>query len=512
MRSFGKRIGFGVRADSDTFNSAPQSRGGFNGGKIDRLTGDWQPGNSGPNLLHQLDGKLLRERARDLYINNPFARSAVNAYIANVIECGILPKQPEMEDESRRMWLRAWEEWASTGADVTRQQHLYELMSLWLREIIVSGGCLVYYPQLSRQQSRDQIVPLAVQLIPEERFAEDFDSVMPGYQRREGVSIQRGVEVDNVTGRHLAYWVTPGHPNDLNLGWQKPIRLDAADCCYGYFRERIGQNRGFTLLASAIIWLWKLGYYLDNELMNSAIRSCWAAMVITDAASDDWDDLSDVSSSSEGGGVSDIYGNRFERIQPAMIWRGQKGDDIKGVGPNTPPGDSATWLRMIQRSIAAGMDLSYSEVMHDTGESSFSAVRAEANADRKRFKSMQRFAINHFCAPAARRFNEAAVLRGLDGFPSASEYASDPYSYRASWQPPGWTSVNPKEDAMADSLDLANCTVSREEIIGRRGGDRDTVFGALAIENADEVVSKQDERTAPKQESEIKNTDSTNHA
>ena len=235
-------------------------------------------------------------------------------------------------------------------------------------------------------------------------------------------------------------------------------------------------------------------------------------MVTTNNSADDWDELSDVSDDSEGGGVTDMYGNRFERIQPAMIWRGKKGDDIKGVGPNTPPGDSATWLRMIQRSIAAGMDLSYSEVMHDTGEASFSAVRAEANADRKRFKAMQRFTINHFCTPTARRFNDSAVLRGLEGFPTAAEYASDPHSYCASWQPPGWISVNPKEDAMADALDLANCTVSREEIIGRRGGDRDAVFAALKVENESDVVAQQDKRTAPKQQSEVKNADSTNHA
>jgi lambda family phage portal protein len=430
-------MGLGPRADFNNLETSPHKRGGFAGGRVDRLTGDWQPGNAGPNLLHRLDGSMLRERARDLYINNPMARSAVRAYIANAIETGIRPTLSDAQTAGDRdQWLASWDKWCCYGADVTRQQHFYELQALWLTEVIVAGGCLVYYPQLSKAQSRDQNIPLAIQLIPEERMAQDFDLIMPGYPLESNVVVKGGVEIDTLTGRHLGYWVYPEHPNDLTYGNLIPIRLDIKDCTYSFFRDRIGQNRGYTLLASAIIWLWKLGYYLDNELMNSAIRSCWAAMVITASDTEDWADLSD-DDGDGGGGITDFYGNRFERIQPGMLWRGQPGDTISGVGPNTPPGDASQWLQMIQRSIAVGMDLSYSEVMRDTGKSSFSAVRAEANADRKRYRPVQQFVIHHFCEPIVERFNAAAVLRGLAGFPGPAEYASEPEAYAPNWQPPG---------------------------------------------------------------------------
>ena len=462
------------------------SRHSLAGASRDRLTQGWTPMSVAPNVVHQADAALLRGRARDLVDNNPFARSAVNAYVANVVECGITPKPNLSDREQRKTWSQEWEHFAGREADITRDQHFYELQALWLEEVIVGGGCLVNFRTLPRAKARNRRLPLALELIPEERFADDLDTVVGGARmrqaardlgQREGTSIIRGVEVDDDTGEAVAYWVRKRLPNDLipRPDDFRYVRLPREQCVYGFHKYRSGQTRGLTLLRTAILWLWKLGYYVDNELMNSALRSCFAAMIKTNiAAETEWLGLHDGNPDTDS---TDYYGDTFEKLTPGMIWRGQPGDDIAAVGPNTPPADATAWVMMIERAIGIAMGLSRSELLQTTGDSSFSAVRAEANMDRKRFRRMQRAAIYHLSEPTWERFVDACVLAGLPMFPSPSEYAGDVDAYRsANWRPPGWASVTPKEDAQADEINLRIRTDTREGIIGRRGGDWEDSF------------------------------------
>lgn len=461
--------------------------GGFAGGKRDRLTDDWDPGTLAPNTIHRAGGALLRDRARDLIINNPLAESAVGAYIANVVECGIAPKPLFDDADRRRLWLDAWNGWGGMTArntresDVTAQQTTYELLALWLEEVIVAGGCLLHFVELPRGGKRR--LPLALELIPEERFADDLETPLTGTNRKTANPIRRGVEVDSATGRPLAYWVRPYQPNDPNwdFSWE-PIRIPAEQCEYAFFRRRIGQSRGYSLLASAILWLWKLGYYADNELMNSAVRSCFSAMITSSADEDEFPELND---DDPNGPAVDAFGNLMEKLQPAMIFRGRPGEDIKGVGPNTPGADASPWLMLIERSIGVGMGLSYEELCRDFSQGSFSSVRAAANADRRRFRRMQKFAINHFCNPVYNRFSAAAVRAGLDGFPSPNQFLAEIDDWlRVAWMPPGWASVNPLDDAQAATIEITHGLATRAQYIANKGGDWEETFEQLDREQS----------------------------
>lgn len=453
---------------------------GFEAAKSNRLTEDWNPGTLSPAAIHRMDGRVLRERARDLALNNPLAKSGVDAYIANVIECGITPK-PRFEDRgTRQQWLDAWNYWAAHEADATGIQHFYELQALFLAEVIVGGGCLVHKTVLSTEQARGRRSRAAITLIPEERFADDKDTFVTWRNRKKSENpISRGIEVDAATGRPLAYWIYPTDPNaDQVIVGLDPVRIPADQCHYAFFRNRIGQLRGYTLLHAAIMWLWKLGYYTDNELMASAIKSCFSAVIKTedggdDGLSDDDPDSSDV----------DAYGNRLEKLQPGIVSRLKPGEDIVGVGPNTPAGDSTPWLMMIQRSIAAGIDLSYEELCRDYSKGSFSSVRAACNADRKRFRKIQRFVIQHFCQPVYRHWVTWEVMAGRDGFPTRQEFTSDPEAFlRVEWRAPGWISVNPLEDAKAQDIRLNNATLTREKILADEGEDVEEVLDQVARE------------------------------
>ncbi len=490
--------GAAPRRRSETSAFGP-IQGGYDAGKTDRLTEHWMPGSNSPTAIHRADATLTRARARNLLEINPLAESAVQAYLTNVLECGITPK-PLLDDKVQRWaWVAEWDEWAGTSgepqADLTGQQHLYDLIALALEEVIVGGGCLQHYVTLSKSQASalGQRIPLSLELIPEERFADDRDTYSLWHNKRKGANpIVRGVEVDSATGRPINYWIRPADPTDASAagGVADPIPLPASQCRYVFFKRRVGQQRGITLLAPAVMWLWKLGYYTDNELMNSAVRSCVTAMVTRQpgTGSDDEEAPGLYESDSGDDATTDAAGNRLERLQPGVLLYGEPGEGLSAITPNTPPGDAQAWLVFIERMIAIGIGLSYEELCRDYSKGSFSSVRASMNSDRKRYKRMQSFVIRQILAPLYSRFIRACVLAGIESFPTQAQFVAGVRTYLAvKWRTPGWISVKPSDDAKAFEIERANGVATREDYIAAKGGDQEELDDQREREQQDEV-------------------------
>lgn len=446
---------------------AMSGRGGFNAAKSDRFSDDWVPPQTHPSALHRTDSKSMRNRARDLVMNNPLAKGGVDAYIANVLERGITPKPKDVDETRRRLWVSAWNHWSGDydrEADITGHQHLYELQALWLEEVIVAGGCLLHFVELPRRSGRR--LPLALELIPEERFADDNDDFIRFQNaKKSGNPIIRGCEVEASSGRTLNYWI---RPQDLT-GYDQlldPKPLPAADCQYAFLKKRIGQYRGHSWLHAAVMWLWKLGYFTDNELMASAVKSSFAAVITTE----DGDGIPTLSDG-DGEPSADEYLNPMEKLQPAMIARLRPGEGITGVGPNVPGSDSEAWIVFIERCIGVALGLSYEELCRDYSKGSFSSTRASANADRKRFRMVQQFAIRHFSSPVWKRFAMSSVRAGTQGFPSPAEFVGNMDEWLdVAWRAPGWASVNPLDDARAADINLNNGKTNLEEEAAADGG------------------------------------------
>jgi lambda family phage portal protein len=449
---------------------------GFDAAKRDRLNGDWNPGTVGPNRLHQMDARVLRERVRDLDRNNPKATAAINAFLRNVVGTGITPKPRVLNRDQGWEQEDEWNAWGgllpeSDGeCDLAGRRTIYDLQSQVLREVLVGGGCLVHYGERPLKGGRRH--PLAIELIPEERIADDRDNWLAGDGRTNpdtGNPIVRGVELDPQTGRHLAYWVKPAQVNDVGGESLTPQRLPAERCRYITLLTLTGQVRGFSLLAPVVIWLQKLGYYLESELVASNMKSQWAYMV---QSGDDFPEQVDTLLADDGSGLTDAYGNTIDQLSRGMIWRGKPGDKIEAVGPNVPQADSIPWIQLIEQSIAQGVDLSSVELTRDYSRVNFSSVRAAANRDRKTFVHLQQFVINHFCNPTWRRFVSGACRVLLPGFPTPSAYADNPReALRVTWRCPGWVSVNPIDDANANRIRLQDATTTREKIVAEEGGD-----------------------------------------
>lgn len=437
---------------------------GYRAGQIYRENYDWNPRAQTPTSMLRLTGKLLRQRAYNLVDENPAASSAVNAYLANVVECGI----DAYRDEA---WEGEWERWcgvsphAEPDCDLARRQTMPEQTRTFLRELIVAGGVLTHWVDVPRKSQR---VPIAIQFKGEDWFNTDLDTWGPMARNQKTKNrVIQGIEIDQATGRHVAYHVYTHHPDDNEFDPTSTMRISAENARYAALPEKLGQFRGVSKLRSAILWLYSLGYYFDNELAASNLKSSWGYILCQGPESAFGTD-SLVSGESP---LTDLNGNPITEHQRAMVWKGGPESQIKTIGPNVPQADSIPWIELIQQSISIGLDLSWEEVFRVYSKGSFSSGRMARSQDKKRHQFLQWFVINHFLAPTMKRWDKAAVGAFLPGLPDPDTFnaTQDEIYATHDWVPPTWESPNPREDATANDIQIKNRTKARSECMRERG-------------------------------------------
>lgn len=467
--------------------SDPWSEGGgkgssFSGASKRDTAENWNPSDFRPNQAWTMDGALLRARAWDLYNNNPFAQSAVNAYLSNVVSTGLIP---ERDKAFERAWLRwsGMDGFATCECSLSRDRTIVELQHDWLRELLVGGGVLTNFVYLPYKSQR---VPLAIEVIGEERFADSVQ--LSGTNKKTANSVTGGIEVDIATGRDVAFWVYP-LSSDLTVDrGADPIRIPASSARYKSFGRKAGAKRGTTALRTIVLWLHALGYYVDNELFASNLKSMFAYVLQRS------NNMSEEGEMIGEPGFNTLDGDPVQRVTRGMVYQATNGGEIKVVGPNVPQEGSLGWIKLLQNAISVGVDISFEEVFRDYSRATLGVLRVSGNADRKRFEPIQQLVLHHFCNPVLCRFDAEAVSAGIPGFPTAEEYVSliDDYLENQEWVVPQWSSPNPVDDARADSINLANKTDSRHSIIRRKGGSIQKRFEELEWERQESEKRKLD--------------------
>lgn len=453
------------------------TRGGYAGGRLDRFSIDFNPGFQSPLVMGRLNERLLRQRAYDLVENNPFAAAAVNAYIANVIGCGIEAARDEE-------WEKEWNRWcgvtphAEPYCDLARLQTMPEMLTTFLFESIVGGSVLTIRKTVPRGSQR---VPLALQFKGRDWFREDLDTFSQANNRKTANRVVQGIEFDQATGRHVAFHIYRNHPSDDLFDPSDSTRIPAQTAKYSRLPEgRLGGVHGVTKLRTALLHIYGLGYFFDNELEASKQKSSFSVIM---KRGNEWQQgQGDLNSSSSC--LTDLNGNPITELQRGMIANLGPNGEIKGVGPNLPPGDAVGWATFIERTIALGMDLSFEAMFRNYSEANYSQSRMSLSQDKRRWEKLQWWTINQFLSPTMAEFDLAAVGEGLFGFPGREEFLAqrDEIYDGHEWYPEVWESPNPLEDAKANDIDVRNGSKARSERVRERGRRPKQVFAAIEDE------------------------------
>lgn len=472
-------------AANERWHSQP-GRGFFRGAEYRGAVEDWNPRTYHPNEAWLHDAKAMRDRAWDLYRNNPFAKKAIRTWINNVVECGLLPKFKE------KSWNNAFKRWGGIDAhatrhcDLSRDSTFVELEKLWYLELMVGGGCIQNFVYLDRKSQR---IPVSIELIGEERIADDIEYIGTNPKTRNHVI--GGREIEQGTGRTVAILVYPAGDDLLIDTTAEPIRIPVENCEYAYLKPETKANakRGFTACHTTILYLHSLGYYLDRELFNANLRSQWAYTIERDPQ---WCPRDGDNQLAEELSLIDPHtGQPATTLKHSLVYQSTGGGTVKAIGPNVPGSDSVAWIRLMSRAIALGFDMSMEAVFRDTSEASMGQLRWIQNGDERVWTDAQKFGIHHFVAPMTHRFLDQAVIAGIDGFPSPSAYLDerDELLEEQEFTQPGWKSFTPLEDARANDINIRNNSDSVERIAERSG---DAMTGQEII---DQSVSEFDRRS-----------------
>lgn len=329
----------------------------------------------------------MRNAARELQRNNPYAASALQAVVSGTVGSGIKPvashptskKKKKLADELMAEWANSIE------CDFDGRLNLFGLQALAMQTESLSGESI-----LVRRISDDPKlkIPLRIQLLEGDFLDHTKDGLLNGSE-----ALVQGIEIKN--GQRINYWLFDAHPAEQSGRGiiSKPVGADQVAHIYDMIRP--GQVRGVPRGVAAFTRLKVLDDYQDARVELQKIASCMAGFIYNEENEGDGDPLPDY-------------------LEAGVITRLSGGER---VAFNTPPAssDHASFIVPEQRVIATAWGITYEALTGDYSTVNFASgkmgrIQMFSNVHRWRHNMM----IPLFCKKIERWFLEAAALRGYD--------------------------------------------------------------------------------------------------
>jgi len=421
----------------------------YEGASTGRRTSGWHRGSQDGNAATGPHVGRLRDVARDLVRNNPYAESAVTTIVDQTVGWGLTAKP---RDPNARV-KAAWDAWAnSTACDADGRSDFAGLQKLVMRAVVQDGEVLVR--RRFRRPEDGLPIPLQLQVLE----ADFLDTTKHGVTTPGGGRIVYGVEF-NAIGQRIAYWLYPEHPG--NSAWMTPasVRVPAEGVLHVYKPTRPGAARGASWLAPVLLRMKDFDEFEDATLMKQKIAACLA--VIT----------TDVDGSAAPLGTSDTEDPTVDWLEPGIIKAVSAGKSVEIVSPPSAT-DYPAYAEASLRSQAAGLGVTYEDFTGDYAELPFSAARMSrlriwAQVEDRRWRML----VPQFCDPAWTWAMQAAVVMGLA--PSAPA---------AHWTAPPMPMIEPDKEGLAYQRLIRSSLLSLSEAIRERGYDPDELLAEIAAD------------------------------
>lgn len=450
---------------------APSTARNFEAGRTGRRLRTIPTSTQAINSLIRTFGKNVVARSRYLAVNNPYAVSAKEEFIAALVGNGIKPSSLIGDSEKKKAIAEAFSEWTDE-ADADGLTDFYGLQAIIASEMFEAGECFVRFRE--RFASDGLTVPLQMQLLPSEMLPTDHNEVLANGRGR----IECGIEFDAI-GRRMAYWFLRRHPGDNNVFFTSTgsdkVRVPATEVLHLFRPIRAGQLRGIPHTLSGMVTLAMLDLYDDAELERKRIAALFGAFVTRPHAEEDEEHPFGAKAANENAppdsGVSDFS------LEPGAVIDLGFGQDVKFAEPaDVGSTYEAFQYRNLLRA-AAGFGGTYSGMTGDLRQTSYGSIRAGLVAFRRRVEAIQHHVmVFQLCRAVWLRWFPAAVLAGAIEGVSASEFVETPKLVRkVKWIPPKWDWVDPLKDRQAEKLAVDSGFKPRSDVIEAEGYDPEEV-------------------------------------
>lgn len=430
---------------------------GYEAASVGRRTQNWNRSAGDANSVNGFASLgRLREVARDLVRNNPYAESALNTIADHTVGWGIVAKP--LTPNPR--FMAAWTAWSETTAcDADGRHNLAGLQNLAIRTIAESGEVLIR--RRNRLPSDGLPLPLQLQVLEPDLLDAYKTITLPN-----GGRIIQGVEVDAI-GTRVAYWIFPNHPGAIlmqSIGSLFPAskRIPASEIIHGFVTKRPGQVRAVTWFAPTIVRLKEFDEYEDATLMKQKIAAC-LAVISTDV---------DGSTPALGGNPDDTGTPAIDSLEPGAILNMPPGRSVEVVQPPSVT-DYTPYCNVTLRAIATGLGVTYEDLTGDYTGLPFSAARMSRLRHWARVMSWRWVTfIPQVCDPIWAWAVQAAFLMGIA-----------PEVVPVQWTAPPMPMLDPDREGTAYQRLARNGFQSYSEIARERGYDPDELIAEIKADN-----------------------------
>ena len=432
----------------------------YSGAAVGRNTDGWKVSSTSADHEIWKGGRRLRDRARDLERNNPYAAKAASILTTNIVGEGIMPRAMTGDAERDKRVMAVFDKW-SRQCDAEGQLDFYGLQTLAVRGMVVGGEMLAR--RRIRRSTDGLSVPLQIQLLEP-----DFLDDMRHGDLLGGFNAVQGVEFDAI-GRRAAYWMFRNHPGNNFTFRTVSFRVPASEVVHLYEKQRT-QSRGVSWFAPVVRRIRDVDDYDFAEGIRKKIEASTVAFV----TGEDEELTLTPDGERKPSRVEDANGNLIEKFAPGLIAYLRGGKDVKFNQPAAVGGYEA-YKRVTAREIATGTRVPYNLLTNDGSQENFSAQRA-LTVDFRRFCGVvqRQIVIPMLCEPIWRWFCEAAYAAG----------EIDDVYIPVEWSTPRWQAIDPYKDAMADLIGIRMGLKSWAEAVSERGWNPDDMFAEIVAWNA----------------------------
>lgn len=332
----------------------------YEGASKNKRLRNWKTDNSSANSTIFGNLETLRDRARYLRRNNPFAARGLQAISSNTVGRGIQTqfRNAQASDIAANPAEILWKSWANTKAiDYEGRYDIFGLQRVIIEAVAESGEVLI-----RKKYNRKLPFPLQYQVLE----GDFIDSYKNQVATDKDNQIIQGIEFDK-NGKRIAYWLYENHPGGVfenkSAFSANSFRVSADEIFHIYRQERPGQARGVPWLAPVIIRLKDFDDYEDAQLMRQKVAACFTAFV-----QDIGPDSQDLNGASKG----DV--DELSKLEPATIEFLPAGKTITFANPQGPT-NYDEYTKNVLRSIAAGLGITYEILTGDLSNVNFSSAR-----------------------------------------------------------------------------------------------------------------------------------------